>query len=353
MSKNEQAASTTLDTQENAPAWNIRFYQGGDIPSLVALQNAAAVADGSEAVMTEEGLAASYAQPLSEPERQVFIAEGPHDDVPDGAALGAARAICFDDPNGNERLYQMRVTVHPAVRNKGLEQALAARMMDNIRANEQTPGMQPRDKISLLTITREKSASERALLEQLGLQVIRYAWTMRRPLDMPVTEPKEIEGVVVRNYRKPDDNAAMLDAYNSSFIDHFEFHALTQEMVDYKMAQDEMRGDLSWVAEIEEEPARLAGFCITEVDEAANTAAGKKEGWITLLGTVRRWRGKGLGKTLLLRGLHSLKEAGLEYALLGVDADSPTGANRLYESVGFTVDYQELLYKCDLKDAKL
>jgi ribosomal protein S18 acetylase RimI-like enzyme len=38
---------------------------------------------------------------------------------------------------------------------------------------------------------------------------------------------------------------------------------------------------------------------------------------------------------MLLAGLHQLRAGGVDTALLGVDADNPTGAGRLYESVGF------------------
>ena len=40
----------------------------------------------------------------------------------------------------------------------------------------------------------------------------------------------------------------------------------------------------------------------------------------------------------------------METALLGVDFESPTGANRLYELVGFTVRHHDVLYKCALEE---
>jgi ribosomal protein S18 acetylase RimI-like enzyme len=52
----------------------------------------------------------------------------------------------------------------------------------------------------------------------------------------------------------------------------------------------------------------------------------------------------------LLHGLHTLRAAGLDTALLGVDAESLTGANRLYESVGFRTRTREVQYECELKD---
>lgn len=56
-----------------------------------------------------------------------------------------------------------------------------------------------------------------------------------------------------------------------------------------------------------------------------------------MLGTRRGFRKIGLGRAILLAGLHRLKAEGLETALLGVDTDNPTGATRLHESVGFRI----------------
>jgi ribosomal protein S18 acetylase RimI-like enzyme len=51
---------------------------------------------------------------------------------------------------------------------------------------------------------------------------------------------------------------------------------------------------------------------------------------------VRRpWRRRGLARSLLVQSLHAIKERGMTEAALGVDTQNPTGALRLYESVGF------------------
>ena len=128
---------------------------------------------------------------------------------------------------------------------------------------------------------------------------------------------------------------------------------MPQEIWDYIFSMPDVRPNLSWLAEVEDEPGTIAGFCICEIKDEDNKRTGRSEGWIELLGTIRGWRGKGLGRSLLLRGLHSLKEAGIQTALLGVDSESPTGATRLYESVGFTIREHESFYKCQLSEVKV
>jgi mycothiol synthase len=193
----------------------------------------------------------------------------------------------------------------------------------------------------------------RELYAEIGLREVRQGWTMERSLNEPVPDPATVEGVNIRTYQQPADNLAALDAYNNSFIDHFEFHVMPQQIWDYIVTTPDARTDLSWLAEVEDAPGTIAGFCICEVKSEENERSGRSEGWIALLGTVRGWRGKGLGRALLLHGLHSLKGAGIETALLGVDSESPTGANRLYESVGFTVREHEIVCKVPLSEIKV
>src|SRR5207247_1180897 len=162
-----------------------------------------------------------------------------------------------------------------------------------------------------------------------------------------------IEGVRILGYRRPADTAPRLEAFNNSFADMFDSHPSTQERWDFRMSRPFARLDLSWLAEIEAEPGKIAGFCICGINQEENEATGRNEGWIDLLGTIWGWRRKGLGRSLLLHGMHSLKSAGTDTALLGVDSESLTGAQRLYESVGFGVRYVWLQYACLLDEVQV
>jgi ribosomal protein S18 acetylase RimI-like enzyme len=60
-------------------------------------------------------------------------------------------------------------------------------------------------------------------------------------------------------------------------------------------------------------------------------------GWVGELGVLRPWRRRGIGRALLLHAFAAFRERGFVRAGLGVDAESLTGANRLYEQVGMRV----------------
>jgi mycothiol synthase len=240
--------------------------------------------------------------------------------------------------------------VHPAARERGLEQALARRLIEMARENEQRPDLPRMDKVRVRAFIREANLPIRALWEGLGLRETRQFWTMARSLHEPIDEPQPVDGINIRNYRRPEDNERARIAYNLSFSDHWDSQRETVEEWNYWVSIPSLRADLSWLAEVEDEPGLIAGFCLCSVYDEENKRVGRREGWIGELGTIRGWRRKGLGRALLLHGLHSLRSEGLDTALLGVDSESLTGAQHLYESVGFRIRDRELQYERPLEE---
>ena len=331
--------------------WQIRPFQEGDVPAIVALINAADAVDGFDQATGEAAFRVGLEHPGSVPERDVFVVEGPRlVGVPPRMPLGYGWLGHDDDEAGSERDYGPRYLIHPAARGLGLEQILVTRLVEMAREREADPATPKRDKVTMTVFLRERDAARRAMWQEVGLREARRFWHMYRPLDEPIDEPGHVEGVVIRPYRLPEDNRGAMEAFNNSFSDHFDFRPDTLEDWEHGVNSAPCRTDLSWLAEIEAEPGKIAGFCICWVYEEKNRVTGRNEGWIDILGTIRGWRGKGLGRSLLLHGLHSLKEAGLDTAILGVDSTSPTGANHLYESAGFRVLRVSIIYKAALDE---
>ena len=59
----------------------------------------------------------------------------------------------------------------------------------------------------------------------------------------------------------------------------------------------------------------------------------------------RAWRGRGLAKALLRRTFCEFWRRGVIHVSLDVDADSPTGATKLYESVGMEVEVEQVVFE--------
>lgn len=68
-------------------------------------------------------------------------------------------------------------------------------------------------------------------------------------------------------------------------------------------------------------------------------------GYVGALGVRRPWRGRGYGRALLLHSFREFKRRGMARASLDVDSASPTGATRLYESVGMQVDLETVVWE--------
>ena len=68
-------------------------------------------------------------------------------------------------------------------------------------------------------------------------------------------------------------------------------------------------------------------------------------GYVGIIGVRRGRRGRGLAKALLLRTFGEFWRRGVTRVSLDVDADSPTGATRLYESVGMHVEGAMAVYE--------
>ena len=66
------------------------------------------------------------------------------------------------------------------------------------------------------------------------------------------------------------------------------------------------------------------------------TAEDPQAGWVSDLAVRRPWRRRGIGLALLLHEFGAFYRRGLRGAMLGVDAESPTGATALYERAGMT-----------------
>lgn len=233
--------------------------------------------------------------------------------------------------------------VHSAVRGQGLESELIAWGSEQLRGIGRERGLPARVYMG----APEQDAQGRAMLEAHGFAPVRYFFVMRRPLDQPIAEPQFPPGFTLRHMsRDLADVERWVEMYNLSFIDHWGFHPLTLERRLHRMADPTYRPEQDLVGVAPD--GTFAGFCTCAINETDNAHSGRKDGWIAVLGTRRGYRKIGLGRALLLAGLHLLKGAGMDTGVLDVDAENPTGALRLYESVGFYVDKSDIVYRKDL-----
>jgi ribosomal protein S18 acetylase RimI-like enzyme len=154
----------------------------------------------------------------------------------------------------------------------------------------------------------------------------RSSFTMEIDLtERPVAVPPD--GLELRTYR--DEDAEPLRAsLNEAFTDDPFWHEVSASSFHefYVRARgfDPQLWLLAW------DRAEIAGSSLAYPQRGSDD----RLGWIGTLSVRRPWRGRGLGKALLRASFARLYDRGLRRVGLGVDAENPTGAVRLYESVG-------------------
>jgi len=184
----------------------------------------------------------------------------------------------------------------------------------------------------LMAYAETRVPSAISTLEHAGFEVSRYYLELRRDLDQPITERPLADGLVLDTW-KPEFDEAVRDARNDSFRDHWGSQSVTAEQWHGYATGPHTRRDLSVVALDAE--GEVAGFVLTSVTEDDWAGQGFSSGYIGLVGVRRAWRGKGIAPSLLGYAMERMRDAGLEKAVLDVDAENPSGALGLYEAVGF------------------
>lgn len=171
-----------------------------------------------------------------------------------------------------------------------------------------------------------------ALFRRLGFEPCRYFYQMRRDLSLPIPEPELPAGLRLVNWSPAYDDRT-LAAFNEAFADHWGSQPQTAEQWRlFMVGRDSFRPDLSFLALDGEE---VAGFAINFLSPEDNERQGIREAWVGDLGVRRPWRRRGVATALLCRSLQAFRAVGMDYATLGVDTESPTGALSLYERLGF------------------
>jgi len=171
-----------------------------------------------------------------------------------------------------------------------------------------------------------------AILERRGYRRARSSFELAVDLgEDPPPAPEWPAGIRVRAYRPDEDERVTYEAQEDAFRDAWDWRP--QPIEQWRTFELEARGFdpslwfLAWDGD------EVAGICLAFPEHVGNRALG----WISVLGVRRPWRRRGLGEALLRHAFRELHARGLRRVGLGVDAESPTGATRLYERVGMHV----------------
>ena len=246
----------------------------------------------------------------------------------DGTPVAVGSAIRHPDTSEKVKVH-LDGAVHPQWRRRGIGGALMtwqhARARQLLAASDLTlPG-------EVHVYVHDGNDGAVVLAERLGMTTERWFTTMVRDMAHPISEPSALEGVRMLAFAPEWDEATRV-ARNDAFRDHWGSLPTPPERWAQFTGGRFLRADLSTLAIVD---GRVVAFCLASVNEDDWVTLGASNAYIDLIGVVRDSRGRGLAPRVIARTLRAIAGAGLAKAVLDVDTASPTGANTLYEGLGF------------------
>ena len=314
------------------PSLKLRPVQWSDLEAVAKLIYDVCAADGDTIVaVTPEELKHEWETPGFELERDAFLIE-----TSDGHIAGYEE---FFNEHDHARL-RTDGYVHPDFKGRGIGTALLRRSEQ--RARQEMTLAQPDVRVSLRSTTDQRDAVGLDLHRNEGYQPLRYHWRMEIVLDGAPPEAKFPAGIDLRPFVRGEHDVAVWQAQNEAFRDHWGSRDVTFDEWKRSRFEDPEFDPTLW--QIAWDGDQVAGFSLNRYRMGI--------GWIRSLGVRRPWRKRGLGEALLLQSFSEFYKRGTKTIGLGVDAQNPTGATRLYQKVGMYAASEFVTYEKELRPGR-
>jgi mycothiol synthase len=233
----------------------------------------------------------------------VFVAEA------DGRVVG------HSDARGNG----IDVGVHADWRRRGIGTAL-------LRAAEEAATEEP---LILIGLAGEPAVPPFAARN--GYAKAWEVWLMGVDLPADVSEPDWPDGVAVRTFRE-EDAREVKKLLDLAYEEEFHHNPTSFEHWRHFMLDDPMYDPEAW-------------FLAVADGQIVGAALNWDEGYIKDLVVHPEWRGRGLGKALVLQTFREFSRRGIPRVTLKTDSNNPTDAWRLYERVGMNKERTYEVYE--------
>ena len=195
----------------------------------------------------------------------------------------------------------------------------------------------------------EQVTSRSRLYEAAGFTKTRWFIQQRLRLDdVGEVPPLAIDGLRVEPFTAVLDERMRL-AHNDAFRDHWGSIPHDEEVWRTGVLEDDaLRREQSFAIVDVNDPAEpVVAYVINCEYEHDWEPQGYTDGYTDAIGVRRAWRGCGLARHLLALSAKAFADAGREYATLDADAENPSGAVRLYESLGYETTHRTTYYSVE------
>ncbi len=322
----------STDEMTLAPDLKLRPTKWSDLEAVAQLIYDVCAADGDTTVaVTPEELKHEWQTPGFDLERDAFLVE-----TADGRIAG------YEEFYNEYEHVKLRTDgyVHPDFKGRGIGTALL-RIVER-RARLEIALARPDVRVWLHSMIDNRDPSSHELHRNEGYRPLRYHWRMEIVLDGPPREARFPVGIELRPFVRGEHDLAVWQAQNEAWRDHWGSHDVTLEEWRRGRFDDPEYDPTLW--QIAWDGNEVAGFSLNRFRMGI--------GWIRTLGVRRRWRKRGLGEALLLQSFGEFYRRGTRTIGLGVDAQNPTGATRLYQKVGMYTASEYVTYEKELRPGR-
>jgi ribosomal protein S18 acetylase RimI-like enzyme len=302
-------------------SYSVRTCQPSDVSPCTQLVRAVDIAACGETTTTEEELDGDIFSPeVRRDESSVVITR--NDSV-------VALLICFNSFSEGRDLF-FDFFIHPDVEEETANQI----SISAVRAAEEFTRLHMSE--NNLDVTKCKTAlydADKAFIFALndrGFEYHRSFWRMRRDMtdDLNVSVPS---GYEIRDFRDVEDEwRSIHDVCTKAFADYYDYQPLSFDFWREIMANGINNPDL-W--RVVTHSGQMVAYLM-----GSHRFTSEGFGYVASIGVLREHRSQGIAKALLADAFNRDKGLGMQGTLLHGDSSNPTGAMKLYESVGMKTD---------------
>ncbi|NUT56662.1 MAG: GNAT family N-acetyltransferase [Thermoleophilia bacterium] len=305
---------------------NVRAPADADLEPVLEVLRAADSSVAGDSDWTASDLANTWAE--LDLERNAWLVEL------DGRVVGYADFF----PRGGR--FQADGYVHPDFRRRGVGSQIM-RLVEQ-RAGEEEPNVPAGERVYLQNATIDVDACTQRFYRERGYEPVRGFRGMVIELEEE-PEVAPVAGIEIRPYRHPDEAQAFYEVQQEAFASHWEFRPSAREEWDKRRYDKETFDPTLWWAAVDGET--IAGVLFAEQKRDPD------QGWVDVLGVVPAYRRRGIAEALLKTSFAEFWRRGERKVGLGVDAESPTGATRVYERAGMRTLWHAVVYEKELRPA--
>ena len=313
------------------PSLKLRPLKLSDAEPVAQLIYDACAADG-DAILAEspEELLHEWQNPDFNVDTDGFIVE-----TEDGRIVGYGGLV-----NHEYAIYEILGNGHPDFKGRGIGTTMLHAVEK--RAREMMVHAQPDARVVLKTTINQKDTAGITLHENEGYLPAQYHWRMEINLKDAPPMPNFPAGIELRPFVQGEQDEAILRANNEAFREHpGHIDWSLEEWRRYRYDDPEFDPTLWMIAWDGDE---IAGYSINRYRTGI--------GWIRTLGVRPHWRKRGLGEALLYHSFGEYYRRGTKTVGLGVNANNPTGATRLYLKVGMHAASEHITYEKELRSGR-